>query len=270
MRLAFSVAIHIDPDILLIDEVLAVGDASFQRKCLTRISEIREQGRTIFFVSHDTSLVRGLCDDVLYLKSGRVVAFGPTAEVMPLYDASSREGRERDQDGQAEPVQLRDGRTLRANVNRFGTFAAVIKEVRILDAGGGEVSSIITGGALTVEFDFQIVVPVDDMIATVTIQLPDGTSCFDTNTRLANIHLPDEGAGTVRLLIERLDLSSGDYVVVVGLYEKSWKNAYDSHYNVYHLHVVGGGTANGYLNPPTKWKISTRARQPNPPADLRS
>ena len=84
-RLAFAVAMHVDPSVLIVDEILAVGDAPFQRKCLNRFYEIKERGCTILIVAHDQYLVRSLCDRAIYLKAGRQVAFGPAAEVTALY-----------------------------------------------------------------------------------------------------------------------------------------------------------------------------------------
>lgn len=85
MRLAFSVAININPDILLIDEVLAVGDISFQKKCIERIKELKEQEKTIIFVSHDDGVVRDLCDTVVWLNNGRILKIGEPSEVIDDY-----------------------------------------------------------------------------------------------------------------------------------------------------------------------------------------
>lgn len=95
MRLAFAVATHTHPQVLLIDEVLAVGDFAFQRKCLERITQFRAEGCTIILVSHDTSLVAKMCDEALWLHAGRVIAHGPAYEVAARYIAGtdSREGR---------------------------------------------------------------------------------------------------------------------------------------------------------------------------------
>jgi lipopolysaccharide transport system ATP-binding protein len=91
MRLSFSVAVHGHPEVLLIDEVLAVGDAAFQAKSFERIRSIKDSGCTIFLVSHDAEQIRALCDDVLFLRHGRVVAFGPTEETLALFEASMEE-----------------------------------------------------------------------------------------------------------------------------------------------------------------------------------
>lgn len=85
-RLGFSVAVHTDPDLLLVDEVLAVGDHAFQQKCIARIEELRKEGVTIFFVSHDDNTVKRLCDRVLWLKDGGIAADGAAGEVLAAYE----------------------------------------------------------------------------------------------------------------------------------------------------------------------------------------
>jgi homopolymeric O-antigen transport system ATP-binding protein len=89
MRLAFSIAIHSDPDILLIDEVLAVGDVAFQRKCLNRIAQLKANGCTIILVSHDTGMVQQLCEETLWLRAGKVAAYGPSGAVIADYLAEA-------------------------------------------------------------------------------------------------------------------------------------------------------------------------------------
>ena len=89
MRLAFSIAIHSAPDILLIDEVLAVGDVAFQQKCLERIRQLKAGGCTIVLVTHDTGMVEALCEETLWLRAGRVAAYGPTRAVIPRYLAEA-------------------------------------------------------------------------------------------------------------------------------------------------------------------------------------
>ncbi|MEO8370910.1 MAG: ABC transporter ATP-binding protein [Candidatus Solibacter sp.] len=92
MRLAFSIAIHSAPKILLIDEVLAVGDVAFQHKCLERIRQLKTGGCTIVMVTHDTGMVQALCEDALWLQGGRVAAYGPTNDVIPRYLAEAETG----------------------------------------------------------------------------------------------------------------------------------------------------------------------------------
>jgi ABC-type polysaccharide/polyol phosphate transport system ATPase subunit len=92
MRLAFSVAIHVEPDILIIDEVLAVGDAAFQEKCFDRICELKRAGKTLLFVSHVPEMVKHLCDHSLWLEHGRVKAAGPPGEVLEAYAGHAARG----------------------------------------------------------------------------------------------------------------------------------------------------------------------------------
>jgi lipopolysaccharide transport system ATP-binding protein len=92
MRLAFAVAIHVDPDILIVDEVLAVGDQAFQQKCQERIRRFKDEGKTLLFVSHSGPLVRNLCERAIWLERGRVLRDGPAADVLAAYAAASAQG----------------------------------------------------------------------------------------------------------------------------------------------------------------------------------
>lgn len=102
VRLAFSVAAHVDPDVLLVDEVLAVGDAKFQQRCIGKLSEVGQQGRTVLFVSHNMGLIQDLCSHAIYLKQGRVEDYGETARVLPKYlrDGAHQQGQWQAQDDQ--------------------------------------------------------------------------------------------------------------------------------------------------------------------------
>ncbi len=93
VRLAFSVAAHVEPDVLLVDEVLAVGDAKFQQRCIGKMSEVGKQGRTVLFVSHNMGLIQDLCSHSLYLKDGQVEHYGTTSEVLPMYLSDGTEQR---------------------------------------------------------------------------------------------------------------------------------------------------------------------------------
>jgi lipopolysaccharide transport system ATP-binding protein len=124
MRLAFAVAAHLEPHVLLVDEVLAVGDAAFQRKCLGRMSNVADEGRTVLFVSHDVDAVQRLCSHCVLLDEGRVVAFGPAAEVVRQYLASPADGA-----GRCEWIELRAAR-------RSGSGEARFTEVRVSPVAG--------------------------------------------------------------------------------------------------------------------------------------
>ncbi|MEI4473682.1 ABC transporter ATP-binding protein [Frigidibacter sp. MR17.24] len=256
LRLAFAVAIHVEPDILLVDEVLAVGDTAFQRKCLARIEDIKQAGCTIFFVSHDESMIHALCDEVLYLRRGEVVAFGPTAEVMARYRGDT-DHAESEPVREVAEVAVIGGRRLRLHENRFGTQEAQIAAVRLLDAAGAPAERILSGAALTVEMDCRRMNVAGGVVLGVTICTEDDTPVFDTNTALHEVDvLVAETEGRFRLEIARLDLVPGRYFVDVGLYEADWERLYDRHTHVYELEIVGIGyhSGKGVLAAPCAWQ----------------
>lgn len=139
-RLAFAVAFHVSPDILIVDEALSVGDMLFQKKCYERFKEIRESGCTILFVSHDTYQVRGYCQRALYLKSGKMVAFGPADDVMSQYME--------DQEAQsAKPASIAQSSKPQGNLT--------ITDVKLLNAVGSEVSEITSGDLVQIQFKYR-------------------------------------------------------------------------------------------------------------------
>jgi lipopolysaccharide transport system ATP-binding protein len=255
MRLAFAVAVHVDPDILLIDEVLAVGDFAFQRKCLERIAEIKQAGCTILLVSHQAPPVKTLCDEVLFLRSGGVVDYGPTMEVLAEYEASTApEAYNSTAAIGVAPVPLPGGRRLRYGVNRFGTLEAEITSVRLLEPGGAPVASIASGDALMVELDYETAGLLKGIKAQVKVCLTDGTPCVDMTTEGAAVEIPLAPASrTIRLRIERLDLAAGDYFVDVGLHEQAWQYSYDNHIQAYPLSVTGKTSGTSVFTPPFRW-----------------
>ena len=141
VRLAFAVAAHLDSDILLVDEVLAVGDAEFQRKCLGRMRDIATRGRTVLFVSHNMSAVQALCQRVIALEGGSVVRDGPPDEVVEAYYASLR----RDSSAQS----------IRDRTDREGSGEARYVAIRFYSGEGKIVEHIAMGEALVVELEFQ-------------------------------------------------------------------------------------------------------------------
>lgn len=257
MRLGFAIAVHTDPEILLIDEVLAVGDLAFQRKCLERIAQFKVQGCTVLLVSHDVSAVRRLCDDVLWLRRGEVAAFGPTHIVVGQYEAEmSAETRRR------TPVQqpvrhTPEGRELRINENRFGSMEMELTAVQLVGPAGQPVAEIDSGMPLSIEIEYVAHQPIVEPIFGVTISREDGTICYDTSTQAAGIHLPIvEGAGRVLFGADRLDLIGEQYYVDVGVYEREWAYAYDYHWHVYPLLVRATRGEKGIVHPPHQWDVS--------------
>lgn len=131
MRLAFSVAVHTDPEILLVDEFLSVGDIAFQTKCLDRIGEIKKQGCAIVLVSHDVGQVEQLCDRALWLKYGLVKAYGEPTVVAGQYLTEMRLQTQQHTPIHHPPQLTKSGIELKVNENRFGSLEVEITDIKI-------------------------------------------------------------------------------------------------------------------------------------------
>jgi lipopolysaccharide transport system ATP-binding protein len=166
VRLAFSVAAHLEPEILLVDEVLAVGDASFQRKCLGKMGDVARSGRTVLFVSHNMEAVSTLCDRGVLLSRGRVIEDGPTNQVIETYLGSIRSS-EGANDAIVEPEIKPD-------------LDAQIHRVRLLDSEDrpGNVTDLMNGVVLEIEFEVRR--PFDNLVVAFQIKRSDGFLVFSS------------------------------------------------------------------------------------------
>ncbi|MEZ4712281.1 MAG: ABC transporter ATP-binding protein [Caldilineaceae bacterium] len=266
MRLAFAVAAHIDPDILLIDEILAVGDLAFQRKCLERINRFKEQGCTIILVSHDPLLVQRLCDEAIWLHAGQVAARGKADGVLREYIAAS--GGDAQQQGRLPPDQpTMPPAALKLNENRFGSQEIMITNVRVLDWLGQAARQAPNGASLQVQISYWAAQPVCAPIFSVMLTRDDGLVCFESNTQAQNVAMPTlRGEGQVTLQLERLDLAEGQYFVDVGVYEQRWRYPYDYHLRVYPLGIYSAVNSRGVLHLPHYWQVSASAASLEPGA----
>lgn len=252
MRLAFSIAVHTYPDILLVDEFLSVGDLAFQAKCHARISEMRKQGCAIVLVSHDAAQVERLCDRVLWLKHGVVNAYGEPTVVAGQYKMEMRLQTARRTP--LRPATLTSANTkLIVNENRFGSLEAEIVDVRF-----DPIPFIDSGNSLTVEIDYQTKQLIDRAIFSISITDEDGDACLDVNTSELNIPcVRIRERGTLKLILERLDLQGGRYFVNIGIFHHGWQYAYDYHWNVYPLVVNSTLHSYGILSPPRRWEVDS-------------
>ncbi len=253
MRLAFAVAAHSDPDIMLIDEVLAVGDISFQRKCLARIQQIRANGCAIILVSHEPSMVADLCDDVVWLRGGVVAAHGPAEGVVEQYVmAMHTESQRRTPD--LEHVTLSSGGVeLRLTENRIGSQQVEIVHVALLNDAGRPPQALTSGSTLLVAIDYVAHETVEGAHVGVTISRPDDVKCLDIHTSAGLERLEAGQRGRIVAEIERLDLVGGSYFVDVGVYEATWDYAYDFHWHAYPLDIESTGDDRGIVRSPVRW-----------------
>ncbi len=254
MRLAFAIAAHIDPDILLIDEVLAVGDVAFQQKCLHRIAQFKARGCTIVLISHDAAVVRELCDEALWLRQGQLVAHGPAPLVVEQYVAEMMAETKRRTPIVHPTAITPTGVELRINDNRFGSLEMEIMVVHLLNSAGMPITKLDSHAPIHVQIEYQAPKPIQAPIFGVSISNEDGLICYDTNTMAAGLTLPTiQGHGQIGLELDRLDLKGGSYYIDVGVYERDWAYTYDYHWHVYPLLISRGGSDKGILNPPHRW-----------------
>lgn len=256
MRLGFAVAAHLDPEILLIDEILAVGDLTFQRKCLDRIARFKNEGCTIVLVSHDASAIRRLCDEALWLRRGKLVAYGQADIVAGQYQADMSTETRRRTPATQPIVRTSTGAELRVNENRFGSMEVEIVAVRLLHPAGFAVSEIDSGDPLQVEIEYLAHNPIREPIFGISISREDDLVCYDTCTESTGPRLPTiHGPGQITVQLDRLDLIGGQYYVDVGIYEQEWAYAYDYHWHAYPLAIRPTRGEKGILRVPHRWKV---------------
>lgn len=256
MRLAFSIAVHIEPEVLLIDEVLAVGDIAFQQKCLDRIAWFKSQGCAILLVSHNTAMVAQLCDEALWMRAGRLVAHGRADMVVGEYVAEMRaETRKRTPTAQPA-LHTSAGTELRINENRFGSLEMEIVDVRLTDPLGVPVTELDSGAPLTVTIRYRAPQPITAPIFGLSITKVDGFVCYDTSTAVDGCTLPVvHGEGQIALHLERLDLVGDRYYLDVGVYKEDWTYAYDYHWHAYPIVIRPTQGEKGILRPARRWAL---------------
>jgi lipopolysaccharide transport system ATP-binding protein len=206
VRLGFAVAVSVEPDILLIDEVLAVGDAAFTRRGLDRLARMRRQGVTMVLVSHDLDLVGHFADRAIYLRRGRVVIEGPADAVIARYRSDVAGGEAAGEAGQPPVRVIEEGR-------RWGNGDVEIVGVTVSSAGN-EQRLIPSGSPCTVHIRYRVHRPVDDFVFGVAWQRLDGTAVGGHNTELDGLRPRRLAAdGEVRCDYAALELAPGDYQI---------------------------------------------------------
>ena len=179
VRLAFATAIHVDPDILIVDEALAVGDAVFANRCVRKFQELRERKITVLFVSHDLGLVKQLSDRAILLLGGRIAAEGAPSDVINRYIGLVLEKQ--------EPPNKREDR-VRSSF-RHGDGSSEILDVRLLNACGAAVASVSSGEPITVRVRSRFRRPMSDPMVGILIRTRIGMDVYGTNTRLEQAEL---------------------------------------------------------------------------------
>lgn len=254
MRLAFSVAIHVDPQILLVDEILAVGDLPFQRKCIERIRRFKKQGCSVIVVSHDLAMVRELCDDAMWLEHGRLRKIGTAEEIVLSYSEDALEETLRRT--KAEWLEGED--SLRPR--RCGSREVELSSVEIISARQSLVDEMECANPLELQISYFAPAPVRDPVFFMCISRDEGRVHFKASTDNAYHNVPlVEGHGRLHLKVRNLQLEPGKYYVDVGVYEKDWRYAYDYQSRVHSIHVRSGPAAiseDGATTAHAEWAVA--------------
>ncbi|HXK41692.1 MAG TPA: ABC transporter ATP-binding protein [Anaerolineae bacterium] len=243
VRLGFAVAVHTDPEILLVDEVLAVGDAAFQRKCYDRIDQLRANGVTLLFVSHSAETVRSLCKRALWLDAGTLVADGTAESVVQQYTVHSWEAEE----GKLPSPD---------NVKRWGTGRVQITRVELLDGAGKERQLFKTGEHMVVVIHYHARERVIHPVFGLGIHHNDGTHVTGPNTRFAGLNIPwIEGEGVVYYDLPAVPLLEGKYLISLSAHDWEAAEMFDYHDRLYPFGILPGSEEKyGLLSLGGRWR----------------
>lgn len=251
MRLAFSVAINVDADILLIDEILAVGDANFQAKCFNRLKEIKADGATIVIVSHSLGQIEQICERSIWIHEGRIMAEGSPREVHPVYldymgtkrleiakqEAMRQKKKEEKEPADAaipenkEPADIHEMHissnenvndlknistedALKKNEKRWGNGMARLQKIELLDENGVESTLFETGKNVTVKLYYHVKQKVEDAVIGIGIFRTDGVYIYGSNTRIDKLEKFElEKDGVVQIILKDVNLMPGQYTM---------------------------------------------------------
>ena len=280
MRLGFAVAIHVDPDVLLVDEVLAVGDEGFTHKCLDKFAEFRRRGKTILLVTHSLNLVERFCDEALWLDAGRVQTHGDPKRVVGAYltaivdseeqlmaESTARALAEQERPGgdagQNRPFERPADPTsnmFQATEGRWGSREIEITEVTLLDANGQPSHLFHTGGPMAIRVRVRASQPTADCVFGIGLFNADGICCYGTNTFIEEMQPASiAGAGEATFTIEALDLVDGTYKLDVAIHKRDGY-PYDYHRLLYTFRVKSRTQDVGIYRPRHQWSFSPGVR----------
>jgi len=244
VRLGFSIAINVDPDVLLIDEVLAVGDEQFQRRCLERVADLRAQGKTIVVVTHSLNTVRNLCDAAVWLDHGKVRATGVAGEVADAYLGEVHVDHEADASG--------DG-------SRWGTGDVRITNVELIGPDGEPTDQVRTGDSVSLRLHFDAAKRIPSPVFGIGVYTLEGIQVTGPNTREAGATVEHiEGEGTVDLRVDRLLLLPGSYTVSAACTDETVSHTFDHRHRALHFDVKPGTpheTFGGLVSFDGRWEI---------------
>jgi ABC-type polysaccharide/polyol phosphate transport system ATPase subunit len=212
VRLAFSVAINVDPEILLVDEVLAVGDQMFQEKCFEKFAEFRRAGKTVVIVSHAMGSMRTLCDNVAWLSHGELQSVGKANDIVDDYV----------DEGHVERVETEDGAV------RWGSGEAHLRKIELIGPAGVPTSRVYPGDDITFRIHYETAKPIDKPVFGLAIETVEGVYAWAHHSRDGGF-VPDriDGAGFIDLNIPHLNLQANAYDLTASIVDYTTTHTYD-------------------------------------------
>jgi lipopolysaccharide transport system ATP-binding protein len=257
-RLGFAVAINVDPDVLLIDEVLSVGDEAFQERCLEEVRRFRRAGKTLLLVSHDLESIRELCTEAVWLDGGQVAGRGSPQSTIAAYLAKVHGHSD-----QARAELPPTAGSAPSVGSRWGSGEIEVVGVDLLDGSGARVSSAETGAALTIRVRYHAHQRVDRPVVGIAITTADGVVVTGPNTRLSDYPISAfEGQGSVDYDIDGLPLLPGEYLITAAIYDHTCRHPYDHHERMYPLTVSSSEEVSeryGVVWFPARWSHQPQA-----------
>jgi lipopolysaccharide transport system ATP-binding protein len=249
VRLAFAVAAHLEPDILVIDEVLAVGDSEFQRKCLNKMSDVTRHGRTVLFVSHNMAAIRHLCTDTIYLENGSIVSMAETEEVVSSYLSNI--------EPEFAVTSLRD------RLDRQGSGRAKIVDFYVTDSSGHKQMKLESGRNYSFVMEYERIDPGDpimDAVGSIGITDADNQLILLFRSNFSNQNFVLSGPrGRIECMVKDLNLAPGTYNIIVFI-SNGESETLDLVNDAAQIHVEGGdyfGT--GSVGLPSLCKVLSRS-----------
>ncbi len=259
VRLGFAVAVNVDPDILLVDEVLAVGDEAFQRKCIERVAEFQHEGRTILFVTHAADLLRRVCERGLVLDHGVLVADAPPGEAIRTFRESLQHSGLADPtmeaveaaDAAAAVAPAEDashGHTMAASANHRVKITNVV-----IEHPGALVGRqwLLPDEAMSIHVSYHAYEPTDDLLFGIAIHDQEGNNIFGANTKLIDVPVPvADGDGEVTFDFEHIPLLDGTYLVTLAIQTTDEGTVYDWRDQQYQFSVMNPARTAGMVSLP--------------------
>jgi ABC-type polysaccharide/polyol phosphate transport system ATPase subunit len=269
MRLGFAVAVHVDPDVLLVDEVLAVGDEGFAHKCFDKFAEFKRRGKTILLVTHSLGLVERFCDEAVWLDHGRKTAEGDPKRVIGEYmtdvekdesvflattDAEVQQATEQPAVATDRPLDAGAATDMTTvGEGRWGSGGAEIQNVRLVDRAGEASQLFHTGDPVVIHFDVHADRPLEDFVFGVGIFSAEGVCVYGTNTLIEEFAAKRlAGRASVAFRIGSLDLVEGTYKFDVAVHRRDGA-PYDYHRLLYTFRVKSPVKDVGLYRPGHQW-----------------